>query len=182
LVKVTVQRAHTIHIFIERRDAPVQIVGLTDPTNPDIGEAESLLRPIVPGKFSAIYEPEMPDPDGKLFRWFQVAFAVGPGDAKVLRAQVHELFPRMLAALSPLASVHQADVVSLRARRFLPGQSPRSDRPSMFIQADWAGTAIRQMRTHKDFSVWPIECLTYRNYHDKGDVFNKRPEGSGLMD
>lgn len=146
--------------------------------HPDLAEAEALLRPIAPGKFSAIYEPEMPEEDGRLYRLFQVVFAVGPGDADVLRAQVHEILPKMLAALSPLASVQQADVVSLRARRFLPDQNPRSDRPSMFIHVDWTGSAIRQMRKLRNFSIWSYECLAYRNYHDKIDIFNKRPRES----
>jgi len=128
---------------------------------------------MMPDRFSIIYEPQMPGEDGKIFRWFQVVFAVGPGDADVLRAQVHELFPRMLVALSPLPSVHKADVITLRARRFLPDQDPGFDRPYMFIQADWRGAAVRQIRGQKNFSVWAGECLTYRNYQDKGDVFNK---------
>ena len=145
----------------------------SDPINPDIERAETLLRPLMPDRFSVIYEPEMPGEDGKIFRWFQVVFAIGPGDSADLRAQVHELFPKMLAALSPLASVHKADIVTLRARRFLPDQDPGFDRPNMFIQADWKGAAIRQIRRQKNFAVWAGECLTYRNYHDKGDVFNK---------
>jgi hypothetical protein len=131
---------------------------------------------MMPDRFSVLYEPEMPAEDGKLFRWFQVVFAVGPGDAVVLRTQVHQLFPRMLAALSPLASVRQADVVSLRARRFLPDQDSGFDRPSMFIQADWTGATVLQLRGQRDFSVWSNECLSYRNYHDKGDIYNKLPK------
>jgi hypothetical protein len=148
---------------------------VSDSIHPDIEKAETVLGPMMPDRFSVIYEPEMPGPDGKLFRWFQVVFAVGPGDTAILRTQVHELFPKMLAALSPLASVSQADVVSLRARRFLPDQDSGFDRPNMFIQADWAGATVRQLRGQKTFSVWANECLTYRNYHDKGDIFNKRP-------
>lgn len=131
---------------------------------------------MMPDRFSVIYEPEMPGEDGKIFRWFQVVFAVGPGDASVLRAQVHELFPKMLSALAPLPSVREADVVSLRARRFLQDQDSGFDRPNMFIQADWAGAMVRQLRGQRSFSVWANECVTYRNYHDKADVFNKRPK------
>ena len=131
---------------------------------------------MMPDRFSVIYEPEMPGENGKLFRWFQVVFAVGPGDTGALRAQVHELFPKMLTALSPLASVREADVVSLRARRFLPDQDSGFDRPQMFIQADWTGAIVRQIRGQKDFSVWANECLTYRNYQDKGDVFTRLPK------
>lgn len=154
----------------------VQIGALTDPKNPDLERAEDLLRPMMPDRFSVIYEPEMPGQAGKLFRWFQVVFAVGPGDTTVLRAQVHELFPRMLAALSLLASVREADVVSLRARRYLPDQDSGFDRPNMFIQADWTGAIIWQIRRQKNFQVWANECLAYRNYHDKGDIFNKLPK------
>jgi hypothetical protein len=152
---------------------------VTDSTHPDLERAETLLRPMMPDRFSVLYEPEMPGEDGRIFRWFQVVFAVGPGDAVVLRAQVHELFPRMLAALSPLPSVRKADVVSLRARRFLPDQDPGFDRPYMFIQADWTGAAVRQIRGQKNFSVLANECLTYRNYQDKGDVFNKSLKEAG---
>jgi hypothetical protein len=148
---------------------------VSDPINPDLERAETLLRPMMPDRFSVIYEPEMPGEDGKKsFRWFQVVFAVGPGDTAVLRAQVHELFPKMLSALSALSSVREADVVSLRARRFLPDQDSGFDRPPMFIQADWTGPIVWQIRRQKDFSVWAVECLTYRNYQDKGDIFNKR--------
>jgi hypothetical protein len=78
----------------------------------------------------------------------------------------------MLAALSTLASVHEADHVSLRARRFIPELD--SNRPFMFIQADWTGAAVQRMRDNGDFSVWANECLTYRNKHDKQDIFNKQ--------
>lgn len=149
---------------------------MSDSKHPDLERAEALLRPMMPDRFSVIYEPEMPRDDGKIFRWFQVVFAVGPGDPAVLRGQVHELFPKMLAALSPLTSVREADVVSLRARRFLPDQDSGFDRPNMFIQADWTGAIVRQLRGQRSFSVWVNECLTYRNFHDKGDVFNKRPK------
>lgn len=117
----------------------------------------------------------MPGENGKLFRWFQVVFASGPGDPDILRTQAHELFLQMLAALSPLASVREADVVSLRARRFLHNQDSAFDRPSMFIQAEWTGTAVRQIRRRTDFSFLAGNCLAYRNFHDKGDVFNKQP-------
>ncbi|HEV2454293.1 MAG TPA: hypothetical protein VGY98_08530 [Verrucomicrobiae bacterium] len=100
---------------------------MSDSVHPDIERAETLLRPMMPDRFSVTYEPAMPGSEGKLFRWFQVVFAVGPGDAAALRTQVHELFPRMLTALSPLASVHEADHVTLRARRFIPDLD--ADRP-----------------------------------------------------
>lgn len=145
---------------------------MSDPIHPDIEKAEILLRPMMPDIFSASYEPAMPGVGGKLFRWFQVVFAVGPGDSAILRSQVHELFPRMLAVISPLTSVHEADHVTLRARRFMPEFS--TDRPFMFIQANWTGAAVRQMREDGDFSSWANECLTYRNEHDKNDPFNKR--------
>ncbi len=125
---------------------------------------------MMPDKFSVTYEPAMPGSNGKFFRWFQVVFAVGPGDAAALRAQVHELFPLMLAALSPLSSVQEADHITLRARRFLPDIG--ADRPFMFIQADWTDVAVRRMRDNGDFAVWANECLTYRNEHDKNDTFN----------
>ncbi len=143
-------------------------------THPDIERAESVLAPLMPDRFSVIYEPEMPGPDGRLLKWFQVVFVVGPGDDAVLRAQVHDLFPKMLAALSALTSVRSADVVSVRTRRFQLHQDPIFDRPSMFIQADWSGAVVRQNRKQRDFLVWANECLAYRNYHDKGDIFNKQ--------
>jgi hypothetical protein len=145
--------------------------GMNDSKHLDIERAETLLRPIMPDKFWVTYDPAMPGSDGKPFRWFQVVFAVGPGDIATLRAQVHELFPKMLVALSPLALVREADHVSLRARRFMPDLG--TDRPFMFIQADWTGAAVRQMRDNGDFSVWAKVCLSYRNDHDKQDVLNK---------
>lgn len=138
----------------------------------DVEKAEALLRPMMPDRFSATYEPAMPGSDGKVFRWFQVVFAISPGDVTSLRTQVHELFPKMLEALSALKSVHEADHFSLRARRFIPDLD--ADRPFMFIQADWTGAAVRQMRDRDDFSVWADMCLTYRNEDDKQDPFNKR--------
>lgn len=143
-----------------------------DMTHSEIEKAEMLLRSIMSDRFSVTYEPAMPGSDGNLFRWFQVVFAVGPGDIAALREQVHKLLPQMLAALSRLPSVQEADHITLRARRFLPDID--SDRPFMFIQADWTGAAVRRMRDNGDFSVWANECLTYRNEHDKNDAFNKR--------
>ncbi len=145
---------------------------MSDSKHPDVEKAETLLRPMMPDRFSITYEPAMPGSDGKLFRWFQVVFAVGPGDIASLRTQVHELFPKMLAVLSPLKSVHEADHVTLRARRFIPDLD--ADRPFMFIQMDWTGAAVRRMRDNGNFSVWANECLTYRNEHDKHDTLNKK--------
>jgi hypothetical protein len=140
----------------------------------DIEEAEKLLRPMVLDKITVIYQPDMPDQDGKVCRWFQVIFAVGPCGNALLRAEVHDLFLRMLVALSSLTSVCEADHVCLSARHFLSDQKSSSDRPLMLIQADWPGPAIQQMRKDGDFSVWPNVCLTYRNELDRNDEFNKQ--------
>jgi hypothetical protein len=138
---------------------------VSDSKHPDIEKAEALLRPMMPDRFAVTYKSATPRSDGKLFRWFEVVFVVGPGEAGALRAQVHELFPRMLAALSPLPSVHEADRVILCARQF----------GSYFgIQANWTAAAVRQMRDSDDFSAWANACLTCRNDHDKNDAFNKR--------
>ena len=133
----------------------------------------TILRPMMPDKFDVIYTPDMPGHDGRQFRWFQVVFAVGPGDTAVLHAEIHELFPRTLAAISPLALVSKADHVSLRARRFIPDSSLGSDHPFMFIEADWTGSAVRQMRERGDFSNWASESLSYCNHLEREDTFNK---------
>ncbi len=141
---------------------------------PDIERAEALLRPIMPGRFSVTYEPAMPGSDDSLLRWFQVVLAVGPGESAILRTQIHELFQRMLASLSALVLVTEADHVTLRVRRFIPDSKLSPDRPFMFIEADWTGSAVRQMRERGDFSCWPSECLTYRNHFDREDTFSKQ--------
>jgi|ERR1035441_3833910 hypothetical protein len=147
---------------------------MADFAHPDVERAKTLLRPMMPDKFDVIYTPDMPGHDGRQFRWFQVVFVVGPGDGVILRSQIHELFPRMLAAISPLALVSDTDHISLRARRFMPDSALGSDHPFMFIEADWIGSAVRQMREHDDFSHWADESLTYHNRFDRVDTFSKQ--------
>lgn len=43
----------------------------------------------------------------------------------------------------------------------------------MFIEADWAGSAVRQMRERGDFSNWASESLSYCNHLKREDTFNK---------
>jgi len=131
----------------------------------------------MPDRFSAIYTPDMPGRGGTSFRWFQVVFAVGPGDGVILRAQIHELFPRILAVLSPLALASEADLISLRARRFIPDSKLGDDHPFMFIEAEWTGSTFRLMRERGDFSGWASERLSYQNRIDKEDAFNKQYSG-----
>jgi hypothetical protein len=135
----------------------------------------------MPDRFRADYIPDFPRRDGSAARWFQVVFAVGPGDATLLRTQVHELFPRMLAAVSDIPLATDADLISLRARRHCPdSEIYRPEHPFMFIEADWSGTAFRSMRQHRDFSVWPAECITYRNHFGAHDVLTRQYSGQSI--
>jgi hypothetical protein len=147
---------------------------MTDSTQQEIERAESLLRPLMQDSFRANYTPDFPRRDGSPARWFQVVFAVGPGESAALRAQVHELFPQMLAALAQVSLVAGSDLVSLGARRHCPdSEIYRPEHPFMFIEAAWSGTAVRGMRDRRDFSVWSAECITYWNHFDAQDVFTR---------
>ena len=141
----------------------------------DIERAESLLRPLLPDRFSANYIPDFPRRDGSPTRWFQVVFAVGPGDMTVLRAQVHDLFPRMLTVLAQVNSATSADLVSLRARRHCPDSKIYNpDRPFMFIETEWSREGFGQMCQGRDFSQWHAHCATYRNCFDAEDVLTRQ--------
>ncbi|NDF00370.1 MAG: hypothetical protein EB034_19195 [Verrucomicrobia bacterium] len=129
----------------------------------------------MPGLFRVIYDPEMPQRDGTPFRWFQVVFAVGPGDAGNLRSQVHALFPRTLTTLSQAPLAADAQVISLRARRFCPDTKILDPaHPVMFIEVEWASSALRAMHQRNDYSTWSGECLTYRNHFDRADPLTRQ--------
>jgi hypothetical protein len=134
----------------------------------------SLLRSLMPDVFKVDYLPDFPRPDGGTARWFQIVFAVGPGDDATVRAQVHSLFERMLPVLSDLSEVRKADFVSLRARRRVP-ESPlyRPEYPLMFIESSWVGSAIAAMRERRDFSSWAKECAEYHNKFDGNDPLTR---------
>jgi hypothetical protein len=148
------------------------------PTHPDVEQAESLLRLMMPNPLSVVYTPEMPRRDGTPYRWFQVIFAVGPGDTPRLRNEVHLLFPRMLATLSQVRLVTDADVLSLRARRFCPDSNVLDPaHPVMFIEAEWAASVYFNMQNGGDFSKWARECLTYFNHFDRVDPLTRHYVG-----
>ena len=149
---------------------------MSEPRHPDIEEIEALLRPIMPDRFRADYCADFHLRDGSTMRWFQVVFAIGPGDTALLRTQVHELFPRMLSSLAAMHLASGADLISLRARRFCP-DAPNPEHPVMFIEADWAGRTFRGMSERRDFSAWSAECITYRNHFDARDAFTRRYSG-----
>jgi hypothetical protein len=142
--------------------------------HPDVEQVETLLRPMMPDRFLVDYIPDMPRRDGKPSQWFQVVFAVGPGDVAALRKQVHELFSRTLSAISQAHLPTAADVVSLRARRIFPDS--KLD-PVMFIEAEWARSGFLAMRKSGDFSGWSRECLSYCNHFDNADMFTKQYAG-----
>jgi hypothetical protein len=154
---------------------------MADSRHPDVHRAESLLRPMMPDRFNVTYTPDMPRRDGTPFRWFQVVFAVGPGDTSGLRTQVHALFPRMFATLAQVQLATDADLISLRARRFCPDSKILDPaHPVMFIEADWLASAFRTMRRSDDYSAWAIECATYRNHFDRDDPLTKRYSGEAV--
>jgi hypothetical protein len=154
---------------------------MADSTHPEVEQAESMLRPLMPGRFNATYIPDMSRRDGTRFRWFQVVFAVGPADTSPLRTQVHELFPRMLATLARVRLATDADFISLRARRFCPDTKILDQaHPVMFVEADWAASAFRAMREASDFSTWASQCATYRNHFDRDDPLTRQYSGEAV--
>jgi len=154
---------------------------MVDFTDADVERAESFLRPMIPGLFRVIYDPKMLGRDGRVHRWFQVVFAVGPGDERSLRLKVHGLFPAMLVEVSQLRLATDAHVVSLRARRFYPDMKNLDPKnPVMFIEADWAGSALGAMRERGDFSTWAIDCLSYRNHFESDDPLMKDYTGQEI--
>lgn len=154
---------------------------MTNSTHPDVERAESLLRLLMPGRFSVTYTSDMPRRDGTAVRWFQVVFAVGSGETSVLRTQVHELFPRMLATLTQVRLANDADFISLRARRFCPNTRLLDPaHPVMFIEADWAASAFRAMRQASEFSTWAEVCATYHNHFDHDDPLTRQYSGEAV--
>ncbi len=132
----------------------------------------ALLQPLFTDLFRVFYDPAFPRPDGSTAAWFQVIFAVGPADDAAVRAQVHERFAQLLAAVAPLPEVRLAHTVSLRARRHLP---PRTspDHPGMFIECAWRGTAVTDMQRTQTFSAWHSNCYYYVNRSDKLDPLTR---------
>jgi hypothetical protein len=128
----------------------------------------------MPDVFKVDYFPDFTRLGGGTFRWFQVLFAVGPGDDATVREQVHLLFEGMLPTISDMSIVRKAEQVSLRARRRVP-ESPcyHPDNPVMFIEAFWHGSALAAMRDRGDFSTWASECFSYVNRLDPHDPLTR---------
>jgi hypothetical protein len=144
-------------------------------TSPEIQieQAEERLHVFMPGRFHVSYDPAFPGSNGKIFRWFQVCFEVGPGEDSFIRTQVHDLFERMLTVLSELNLVCESDHVSLRARRHYPdSKTYNPDHPFMFIEADWSGSVIKAMGKQTSFAAWATTCLSYCNRFNKNDPLN----------
>ena len=139
-----------------------------------IEQVEMRLRSFMPSRFHVSYDPAFPGSNGKIFKWFQVAFEIGPGEDSLILTQVHHLFEKTLTILSELNLVCESDYVSLRARRHYPDlETYNPNHPFMFIETDWSGSAIRAMREQADFAVWTTTCLFYRNCRDKNDSLTK---------
>jgi hypothetical protein len=142
----------------------------------------SLLRSLMPEAFKVIYIPDFPRLVGGTGHWFQVVFAVGPGDDAAVRAEVHSLFERMLHILSDLSAVREADQVSLRARRRVPESATcRPEHPLMFIEASWAGATIEALRERQDFSSWARELSEYSNWFDQNDPLTRSYERQPII-
>lgn len=139
-----------------------------------VKRATATLGPFMPDVFKVEYYPDFPRGDGSTFRWFQVVFAVGPGDGIMVRAQVHLLFERILQSISALSAARDAEHVSLRARRRVPEEPRyRPEHPLMFIEGYWPGSALATMRQRRDFSAWASECSTYVNHFDQHDPLTR---------
>ena len=148
-----------------------------------IKQVEAQLRSFMPGRFRVSYDPAFPSSNGKIFRWFQVVFEVGPEEDSDIRAQVHELFEKMVTVLSEMNLVCESNHVSLRARRHCPDNKMYNpDHPFMFIEVDWSGPAIQAMRKQTSFPSWSVTCLSYRNCFDKNDPLNKYEKDSSSAD
>jgi hypothetical protein len=140
-----------------------------------IEQVETQLRSFMPGRFHVSYDPAFPSSNGKIFRRFQVCFEVGPGEDFAIRAQVHDLFERMLAVLVEMNLVCESNHVTLWARRHCPDSKMYNpDHPFMFIVADWSGSTIQAMRKQANFNSWATICLSYRNNFDKNDPLTKK--------
>jgi hypothetical protein len=133
-----------------------------------------MLKPFMPDEFKVEYWPSFPRTDSSTFRWFQVIFAIGPGDDATARAEVHSLFERILIEISDISIVRHAEQVSLRARRRVP-DSPlyREDHPFMFIESSWTGSVLACMRKQHDFSGWACSCSAYVNRFDLCDPLTR---------
>jgi len=134
----------------------------------------ALIQPFMPDVFKVDYFPDFPRRDGGTFRWFQIVFAVGPGDDATVRSQVHSLFERILPTISDLSVARDAEQISLRARRRVP-ESPLycPEHPLMFIEGFWPGSALAIMRQRGDFSAWASECSIYINRFDLHDPLTR---------
>lgn len=140
-----------------------------------IKQVEAQLRSLMPGRFRVSYDPAFPSSKGDLFKWFQVVFEVGPGEDFTIRAQVHNLFEKILTALAGFSLVCESDIVSLRARRHYPDSKIYNpDHPFMFIEAEWSGSAIRAMGKQTSFASWMTACLDYHNRFDKNDPLTRK--------
>ena len=140
-----------------------------------VEQVETQLRSFMPGCFRVSYDPAFPGSNGKIVRWFQVIFEVGPGEDSTIRTQVHNLFEKILTILPGLNIVCESDFVSLRARRHYPDSKMYNpNHPFMFIEVDWSGSAIKAMRKQASFTSCATTCLFYRNSFDQNDPLAKK--------
>jgi hypothetical protein len=56
-----------------------------------IEQVEVRLRLFMPDRFRVSYDPAFPGSNGKIFKWFQVVFEIGPEEASLIRTHVHNL-------------------------------------------------------------------------------------------
>jgi len=144
-------------------------------------QATALLAPVMPSSFKVTYDPFFPRADGSTFSWFQVVFAVGPGEETELRELVHATFEKALTRLARLRPAIKSDHVTLRARRHVP---PTTDPkwPHMFIECSWRGTDLRALILARDMTQWHAVCQTYLNRASKDDPLTRHMKKSGADD
>ena len=89
-----------------------------------------------------------------------------------LRAQIHELIPKLLDTLSQVKLAREAKCVGLGSMLAIPDAELDSMQRKDVINVEWAGSDVRMMYESRDFSTWPSMCVSYHNHCDFNDELN----------
>src|SRR5438045_8282055 len=91
----------------------------------------------LPQRFGIIYKPSNPCGSGGPYPHFQVCFGVRMNSGSNLRAQIHELIPKVLDMLSQVKLAREATCVGLASMLAIPDAELASTQRKDVINAEW---------------------------------------------
>ena len=129
---------------------------------------EKRVREVLPDMVNIMYDPAFPPTPEKTVAWYQIVFAVGPGEDEEIRSLTLSLIERLIEILVDEKVYTFAELISLRARRHVPESRP--EHPHMFIEVSWSDSDLKTMSPQS----WHNHAGSYVNRFDRSDPLNKQ--------